>query len=357
MLIDLGKHLCIEKNVLSYLSTETVQSEYQMIPVHPRLNYFRPHSVKMQQSFAEEISQSLNQNPKSINPKFFYDKKGSALFEQICKLPEYYLTRTEIEMLHGIKNELEQHLDDDFRLVELGSGSSTKTRLILDMLERHQNKTEYFPIDISEILESSSKDLLERYNNLHITGIIDTYERGLEFFQNYDDKNNLIVFLGSSFGNFSPSDGLRFLRKINSTMKDSDLFLIGMDLVKEKQILEKAYNDSEGVTGQFNLNMLSRINQELDGNFDLNSFEHYSVYNENKKRIEMYLRSTKKQTAEIVKADLTLSFEKDELIHTENSYKFTISDIENLMKKARFEIKQIWFDKNKHYSIVLACKA
>ena len=341
------------------LSTKTIQqaSEYQQVIVHQRLNYFRPKSVKRNQSFAQEIDQSLRQNPKSIDPKFFYDKKGSALFEKICQLPEYYLTRTEVEILHQIKNDLNQFLDKDYRLVELGSGSATKTRLILDVLEQSQDKTEYFPIDISEILEESSKDLLKHYSKLQITGIIDTYEGGLEFLKNYDDKNNLIVFLGSSFGNFSPDDGFDFLQKINSTMKDSDLFLIGLDLVKEKQFLEKAYDDSEGITSQFNLNVLSRINKELDADFDLNSFEHHSFYNEKEKRIEIYLRSIKKQTANIPKSDLKLTFEKDELIHTENSHKYTPSDIEYMMEKTGLKIKQIWYDKNKHYSMVLAKKA
>jgi len=339
------------------IKTVTQNLEYELEVIDSRLSYFRRNSTHLEKSFADEICFSLNQNPKFISPKFFYDRNGSILFEEICKLPEYYLTRTEVEILHRIKNDLEDHLDGNFRLVELGSGSSTKTRLILDVLEQYQDKTEYFPIDISEILESSSKELLERYDNLHITGILDTYEGGLEFLQNYDDKNNLIVFLGSSFGNFSPNDGLEFLRKINSTMKESDLFLIGLDLVKEKQFLEQAYDDSSGVTSQFNLNVLSRINKELDGNFDLNSFEHYSLYNETEKRIEMYLRSTKKQTAEISKADLTISLEKNELIHTENSYKFTISDIEDMMEQSGFSIKQIWFDEKKHYSMVLACKS
>jgi L-histidine Nalpha-methyltransferase len=325
--------------------------------IHQRLNYFRPKSVKRNQSFVQEIAQSLRNNPKFIHPKFFYDQKGSGLFEQICQLPEYYLTRTEVKILNHIQNDLKQHLAEDYRLVELGSGSATKTRLILDALEQSQDRIEYFPIDISEILEQSSKDLLEQYPTLQITGIIDTYESGLEFLRNYDDKNNLIAFLGSSFGNFSPDDGLDFLQTINSTMKGSDLFLIGLDLVKEKQFLEKAYDDSDGITSQFNLNVLSRINEELDADFDLDSFEHHSVYNEEKKRIEMYIRSIKQQSANIPKANLSLKFEKDELIHTENSHKYTPLDIQDMMEQARLNIKQLWFDKNEYYSMVLASKA
>jgi len=354
----LGKHLCIDQNVQHHLSTKTLQkvSEYEKSNVNSRLRCFKRHASSQKQSFAEELSHSLSHESKFISPKFFYDKTGSELFEKICDLPEYYLARTEIEILNRLKTELANFLDDDFRLVELGSGSSKKTRHILDVLHETQSKTEYFPIDISDILEASSQELLSLYQNLHITGIIDTYENGLEFLNKYDLKNNLIVFLGSSFGNFDPKDGLEFLKKINSIMKDSDLFLIGLDLIKEKSILEKAYDDSEGVTRQFNLNILSRINTELDGNFDLANFAHVARYNENEKRIEMYLQSLTNQTVQIPKANLSITLQKDELIHTENSYKFSLNDIEDMMADTGFEIKRIWFDSNKHYAMVLASK-
>src|SRR3972149_5333106 len=143
-----------------------------------------------------------------IRPQFFYDIKGSAIFDEICELPEYYLTRTETELLKNIGNDLTQFISKDIRLVELGSGSAVKTRLLLDILENIQNKIEYFPIDISDILQESSQKLLEDYENLSITGIIDSYEGGLEFVEQYDDKPNLIAFLGSSFGNFTPEFGL-----------------------------------------------------------------------------------------------------------------------------------------------------
>jgi len=192
---------------------------YKKYVVSSKLQYFKPHATKIEKTFAEEISSSLNRDPKFINPKFFYDKKGSDLFEQICSLPEYYPTRTEITILKQLQDELASYLDENFRLVELGSGTSVKTRLILDVLAKLQDTTEYFPIDISEILTESSEELLKDYDGLHITGLIDTYEGGLEFLKNFDDKKNLIIFLGSSFGNFSPNDGHKFLQKINSTMK------------------------------------------------------------------------------------------------------------------------------------------
>ena len=162
----------------------------------------------------------MSRDTKFISPKFFYDKKGSDLFEKICSTPEYYPTRTEISILEQLQNELPVFLDDDFRLVELGSGSSVKTRLLLDILTS-QNNIEYFPIDISEILAESSEQLHD-YENLMITGIIDTYEGGLEFLRTYDEKKNLIIFLGSSYGNFSPIDGYKFLEKVYSTMKPGD---------------------------------------------------------------------------------------------------------------------------------------
>lgn len=330
--------------------------EYKQYIVDSQLRYFKPHATKIEKSFAEEISYSLNQNSKFINPKFFYDKKGSELFESICLLPEYYPTRTEISILKKLKHDLPSYLDENINLVELGSGTSVKTRLILDIFTKLQPKTEYFPIDISEILTESSEQLLKDYDTLHITGIIDTYEGGLEFLKSYDDKKNLILFLGSSFGNFTPDDGKLFLEKIFSTMKSGDLFLIGLDLVKDKNILESAYDDSQGVTAKFNLNVLSRINDELDADFDINNFSHYSIYNENAQRIEMNLKSLVSQSVIIGKSNLSLNLDKGELIHTEYSHKYHISQIKKLLNDVGFEFKNMWLDDEKHFSLTLVSK-
>lgn len=339
------------------MSTNTIQelgySEYQ---IDSTVSYFKPDSVKSEETFAEEIRRSLNQEQKYINPKFFYDKTGSMLFEKICSLPEYYLTRTEIKILKTLKDDLLQHIDKQFRLVELGSGSSTKTRLLLDIFNRLHDHVEYMPIDISEILKESSKNLQRDYDNLQITGIVDTYEKGLEFLRDYDEKPNLIAFLGSSFGNFCQDEGFEFLKKINNTMKEHDLFLIGLDLIKEKIILEKAYDDSQGITARFNLNVLQHINQELDGNFNLDKFAHVAKYNDDENRIEMYLRSLEKQTVRISKANMSVTFEKNELIHTEHSHKYSISKIPKLFENTGFNIIKIWQDENNYYAIVLASK-
>jgi len=337
---------------------ETLQKSltYKKYVIDDKLQYFKPHSTKVEKTFADEIFSSLNRDSKYIHPKYFYDKKGSDLFEKICELPEYYPTRIEIEILKNLKSDLSNYLDEDFRLVELGSGSSTKTRLILDTFATIQNKIEYFPIDISEILTESSELLQRDYQDLRITGIIDTYEGGLEFIEKYDDKKNLILFLGSSFGNFTPNDGKIFLEKINSIMKKEDLFLIGLDLAKDKKILEEAYDDSLGITAKFNLNMLSRINDELDADFLLNNFEHVAKYNEKEQRVEMYLKSLVNQSVIISKANISLKLKQDELIHTEYSHKYKISQIKKLMDETNFEIKQIWLDSNKYFSLTLVSK-
>ena len=340
------------------MSLKTLQKElgYTKYILGERLSYYEPSGNKSQKTFAQELSISIRQKQKAINPKFFYDQKGSQLFEKICVLPEYYLTRTEISILKQIDGKLQSYLDGNFRLVELGSGSSQKTRLLIDMLTRLQKHVEYFPIDISKILKTSSVALQSDYKKLHITGIIDNYENGLEFVKNYDDMKNLIVFLGSSFGNFDPENGIKFLQKINSSMKKDDLFLIGLDLVKDKDVLCQAYNDSQGITAQFNLNVLSRINSELGGNFDTSKFVHHAVYNENQNKIELYLRSLSKQTVEIPNADLMLEIDEDELIHTENSHKYTISQIKQMFTITGYQIKDMWNDDNRYYSLILLSK-
>ena len=344
--------------LVDFMSLKSIQKkrEYTKFVVDERLCYYEPSKNKLEKTFVDEISSSLNQKQKSIHPKFFYDKTGSYLFEEICKLPEYYLTRTEISILSKLHGKLPAYMNDEFRLVELGSGSSHKTRILISILEKLHKQIEYFPIDISNILKESTTTLLNDYENLHMTGIIDNYENGLEFIKNYDDKKNLIAFLGSSFGNLDYESGLRFLEKINSSMNSDDLFLIGLDLVKDKVVLEHAYNDSHGITAKFNLNVLSRINSELDSNFNLDKFAHHIVYNEAKNRVEIYLRSLENQTVNIPKAGIVLQMKQDELIHTENSYKYTIPKIKEMFSSTGFRIRDMWFDEKQYFCLVLLSK-
>lgn len=351
------RHLCAQKLPL-YLNPATIHeiSNYKRYSVHSRLSYFK-HAQKAERAFAYEIAKSLGSTPKSISPKFFYDEQGSILFEQICNIPEYYLTRTEAEILERISNELAPLLVKGMRLVELGSGSSYKTRLILDILDNIQDRIEYCPIDISDILRDSCIELLDDYSSLHVTGVIDTYHDGLEFVKNMDETPSLIAFLGSSFGNFDPKEGRHFLDQIRASMKNSDMFMIGLDLVKDKSILECAYDDPSGVTARFNMNVLARINCELNGDFDLEKFSHIAKYNKIMQRIEMYLRSDTDQTVHIPKSGIKIHLQKNELVHTENSYKFTISQIREMMSNSGFEIDRIWQDDNKQYALVLCSTA
>lgn len=333
--------------------------------VNDKLCYFKPHVEQKQKSFSQEISYSLQQTPKFISPKFFYDKPGSALFEQICKLPEYYLTRTEIQILANLKDELANFLvqhncnHNSYRLVELGSGASIKTRHVLDILQKLQSSVEYVPIDISEFLETSTTGLLQDYSSLNITGIVDTYENGLRFISNYDTYDNLLVFFGSSLGNFPFAESKTFLRKVHDSIKSTDLFLLGLDLVKQKSVLEAAYNDSAGITAEFNLNLLKRMNRELDSDFNIENFEHHCVYNDKEERIEMYLRSVVDQDVRILKGEnVVIHFEKDELIHTENSHKYTTLKINQMMKQTGFKILRMWYDEpDKQFVLVLLSKS
>ena len=340
------------------MSTNSVQKTlgYQRTVIQDNLEYFKANRKEKQKTFAEEITSSLKHEFKYINPKYFYDNQGSQLFDQICKLPEYYPYKCELSILKNIAHSLTLHLTSDVRLVELGSGSSTKTKLLIDALLKSQEHIEYFPIDISDVLIDSAKELCADYKNLKVTGIIDTYENGLDFIEHYYDKPNLIVFLGSSFGNFNEDDGNNFLRRIHNLMKPSDYFLLGLDLKKDNTILTNAYNDSEGLTEKFNLNILERINNELNADFQISQFTHQASYNESKGRIEMYLRSLSDQTVTIPKAGISIQLSENELIHTENSHKFTMSQIDSMFEEVGLDIVQRWFDTKEYFGLILAKK-
>ncbi|MBI3639303.1 MAG: L-histidine N(alpha)-methyltransferase [Thaumarchaeota archaeon] len=314
--------------------------------------YLKPVN-KINHTFAKEIHGGLDREKKFIHPKFFYDQKGSQLFEEICELPEYYLTRKEIEILKSIKSSLPSYLTDKYSLVELGSGSAVKTRKIIEILTKHQKFVDYYPIDISEILEEGSNELLNHHSNLQITGIIDEYEHGLEIVSTICKTKKLIAFLGSSLGNFNMQQSKEFLKRIYNTMDKDDLFLTGLDLVKDKKILDRAYNDSKGITARFNLNLLSRINSELHGNFEQTKFEHVAFFNEDNGRIEMHLRSKERQTVHIPDINLILALDEGELIHTEYSYKYTLQQIHKMAEEAGFRPLQIWQDKDNFFALAL----
>ncbi|MBI5146876.1 MAG: L-histidine N(alpha)-methyltransferase [Thaumarchaeota archaeon] len=326
-------------------------NNYEKKFVGPNCVLIKPLNPQ-QDDFATEISYGLTRKKKFIPSKYFYDANGSRLFEEICDLDEYYLTKKELEILSTIKDEMPKYFSQHSSVVELGSGSSIKTRHLFELLLENHSHVKYYPIDISDIVQESSERLQDEFTNLHITGIIDHYEAGLKLLKNLDDKK-IIVFFGSSFGNFDHAAGLEFLNSIKYCMKKDDLFLLGIDLVKDTKILEKAYDDSKGVTKNFNLNLLKRINAELRGNFDLKKFEHRAFFNARESRIEMHLESKVQQQVYLENVDLQIKLEKGEMIRTEYSHKYTLHQIRQIASKSGFKISKIWQDKQKYFALIL----
>ena len=242
----------------------------------------------------QDVIEGLTTPIKSLPPKYFYDRLGSQLFEQICSLPEYYPTRTERSILQQVSNEIAD-ITGVCQLIELGSGSSSKTRLLLSAYDRFHQPWQYVSIDVSgEILKDTALQLQNEYNHLSIHGLVGTYEQALSNLPQSENKDpRLMIFLGSTLGNFTPTQSDRLFRQITPRLNQGDYFLLGVDLHKATDILEDAYNDRQGVTARFNLNMLSHLNWRFDGNFDLDLFTHKAIYNENDKQIEMYLTAEK----------------------------------------------------------------
>ena len=314
--------------------------------------------------FVKDVEKGLADKQKHISPKFFYDKKGSKLFEEICDQPEYYLNRSESLILKRSVDEIMNKLGEkQISIIELGNGNSLKTRILLKPFLANLRKVCYFPIDVSlKTLQKSIKDLSKEYVNLEIYGICSDYVSGLtkinDFMKmkNNIPKNKLIIFLGSSIGNFHPKEAKNFLYSLKSYIRQEDALLIGIDLEKDKRILDKAYNDKKGLTAKFNLNILSRINRELDGEFKLSSFEHKSFYNIHKHRIEMHLESKLDQEVRVGATKKTFHFKKGETIHTENSYKYSQNNLNELVKNAGLEMIQSFTDRKKQYTLILLKK-
>ena len=300
---------------------------------------------------AEDVRKGLSAQPKRFLPKYFYDELGSQLFEAICLLPEYYLTRAENEILKRYSDEIARSLDGQITLVEMGSGSASKTRLIIEALLRRQQELLFMPVDISaSALESSSRILLQSYPRLKIEAYAADYFAGLAELGKQSRGRTLALFLGSNISNFDREEAFRFLRAMRDVLQNGDALLLGVDLKKDPTVLEAAYNDALGVTSAFNLNVLARINRELGGTFDLRKFRHRAFYNEAVGRIEIYIESLFKQHVRIEKLDLEAEFAPGELIHTENSYKYDIAGITQLAASTSFQLSHTWTDSQKRFS-------
>jgi dimethylhistidine N-methyltransferase len=298
-----------------------------------------------QDSFLKDVLNGLLANPKTIPTKYLYDTLGSELFEKITGLEEYYPTRTEINILRQSQPAISKLMEGNTDLIELGSGSSTKTHVLLD--ENHLNS--YTPIDISKnMLEMTVEHLKESYPALQIQGIVADYTQQFSLPELGGDKK-VIFFPGSTIGNFEPFEAALFLKRLSVMLDKKDGLLIGVDLRKDQHILEKAYNDNQGITAAFNLNLLSRMNRELHTDFQLENFYHHAYYNTAKGRIEMHIVSKYDQMVNI--QNQKIAFKKDESIHTENSYKYSIESFQKLCMKCGFKPIEVFLDKNEWFSI------
>ena len=299
-------------------------------------------------SFISAVRDGLLSSQKSLPFTYFYDEAGSALFEKICGLPEYYLTRTEDAILRSeAKNMVGGWPVDQAppTLIELGSGSAEKTRRLIAAGIQRYNDLRYVPIDVSATaVEESSRELLRAFPTLHINAFVGDYQDCLADIGRRIDGPKWILFLGSSIGNYELENAEALLRRLAFVMQPCDRLLLGTDLVKEPNILEAAYDDAQGVTSCFNKNLLTRINRELQGNFDLEQFDHKAIYQYSAERVEMHLVSKIDQVVTIPRADLKVHFRQGETIHTENSHKYTIDSLSRLASSTGFEEEEAWTD-------------
>lgn len=336
-------------------STASASKDYRIQPFsqEERLKLKQLVNFSTSSDAGSDVIQGLTRTPKTLPPKYFYDDRGSELFEKICELPEYYPTRTEAIILHQYADEIAR-ITGACELVELGSGSSTKTRLLLDAYENLGYPLRYLPIDVSAgILESSAQQLLADYPSLQVLGLVSTYELALQQLIPTQLPTRMIFFLGSTLGNLNHQECDVFFSQITAALNVGEYFLLGVDLQKPKHLLEAAYNDSQGVTAEFNLNILNHLNQRFQGSFDTKLFEHQAFYNEQLHQIEMHLRSLKKQSVRLDTLDLTVDFAADETIMTEISRKFDLNIVQQELLAKNLKPLQVWTDAKQWFGLIL----
>jgi len=299
----------------------------------------------------EDFSEGMLKSPKSIPPKYFYDEKGSELFDKICDTVEYYPTKTESRLLQEISPQLIKSVEPN-RIIELGSGTARKTRHLFDACEALKCFPLYQPIDVCpEVLLSCKEELQQKYQWLSVEPLIGDYMNGFYDLKNSSDRN-LFIFLGGTIGNFSETESIKFLRDIGKVMGREDSLLMGADLQKSPGVLHAAYNDSDGITAKFNLNLLNVLNKQLKGDFDLRNFEHHALYNPVASQIEMYLVCIRNQEVKIESLDETVCFHKGDCILTEISKKFTEESLERLVIEAGFRVRHHFRSNKPEFSLI-----
>ena len=305
--------------------------------------------------FGHDVRVGLTAPRKWLPPRWFYDDLGSSLFDAICFLPEYYVLRAESEILTSFRDEIVRSFGPQVRLVELGSGAARKTRILLDALTERQQGLEYVPVDIdAAMLERTGRDLLNEYGTLRVTGVASNFIRpSLPLSLLSPTRGRTVVlFLGSTIGNFEPDAAAAMLRDLRSALAPGDALFLGADLKKERAILNPAYDDPLGVTAAFNRNILARINRELGGHFDFNAFRHLAFYDDGKSRVEMHLVSNRVQHVRIDAIDLEIGFGEGETIHTENSYKHDEATLAALADASGFRVSKTWTDSREWFANV-----
>jgi L-histidine N-alpha-methyltransferase len=304
--------------------------------------------------FASDVLEGLSSAPKFLSSKYFYDDEGSRIFQQIMNLPEYYLTRSEFEIFSTQTKEIYEAFTSEsksFDLIELGAGDGTKTAVLIDyFLEQNADFT-YIPIDISaEAQKSLAENFQTKFPNLSIKAEVGDYFQTLETLSNLSDRPKIILFLGSNIGNFSSEASIAFFKKLASVMNPNDSLFIGFDLQKDPHTILKAYDDSQGVTAAFNLNLLRRINRELGADFDLEKFSHYAVYRPTECAARSFLISRQEQTINIEALNQSFEFKAWEPIFVEISQKYNLEMIEDLASKSGFQIAKNFFDSRNYYT-------
>ena len=315
----------------------------------------RPGGSAAADDFAGDVRRGLTAARKSLPPKYFYDELGSQLFEAICLLPEYYLTRAEAEIFARHSEEIVARASRDSRvtLFELGSGSATKTRRIVEALVAAQGELKYVPVDISPAaLEAGARALLREFKSLRVSAYASDYDAALPLLagEMREGERALVLFLGSNVGNFDREGAREFLKKVRRVLRAGDALLLGADLKKDAAVLEAAYDDPLGVTAAFNLNLLARINRELRADFRVRDFRHVALYDEREGRVEMHLESAREQTVNIGALSLSITFGEGERIHTENSYKYDLEGLSALAAETGFTRAETWLDSNERFS-------
>ena len=322
------------------------------------VNIIKAPNHHLQQSLRDAVADGFQKTPKSIPALFFYDTPGSQLFEQICKLSEYYPTRTEHKILTDNAQDIITTVTGEIELVELGSGSSAKTRILINAILVDQPHLHYIPTDIStEFLIESSIVLKNEYEPLSITAIAAEHSDALRLLPERSSQSRLFLFLGSNIGNFEPEAAIDFIGQIRCQMRKEDRLLIGFDLVKDHQVLFDAYNDKAAITAEFNKNLLTRINRELGGDFKLDLFDHYAPFVEEHSRIEMRLISRCVQRIYVAGLEEVFNFGEGEFIHTENSYKYTVEGFGSLCEMAGLKMTEYYLDERGWFAVGLLREA